>query len=1030
MPTKNVVNTIIIDKAGAFLTIKRTKTAPKHALHWDLPGGQVEEGESLEEAAVREALEETNLKIEDLRPAKVENSFRNYFITTKYSGNIEFKKNPESGFVEHNEYKWVTLEEYKKLPNLSINPKEIEEAMEILSKKALYEQKYQERMMLLLKEGRKENVFKKYSRLGEEYLDFLAKADEENNYKHLAWMAKQLSKDTDWDNYSDYGKFEATRDMVKYLDKFLDYQPRLKRKDINQYKNGDEIIMAIHKEVLQPQIDRTRKKRAGDPRTQQMVERGEGRIIYEDNTFFVVRPNTTDASCFFGAQSSWCIAQLGNGYFSEYTEKEGKVFYFIKNDGLRTDDTFRQMAVQMSKDGFEMFWDRHDDPYELYTADWEEFAEFVHSETEIPLKIAEAMFEGIYEDFEDNPPTGGVLASLADKVQNGQYDTRYARFEAGYDDWSGEGHHYLSPSCYVSLRVSLSSNESLEQFLTSIQNNNQDHNDIGNRIDDILNGRTEFTDFNGDEHDFDPDELTYPMLNELGFEYPQDNLRYAKREREDDLVTFEIVGRPSNWFAEITFGIDYSMYTLHESLTSDADDAENFFSNFSDTYADDANFDDIVDYVIRCIPELNIGGGTLEKIYDDFHNMSEKFKNIRLSFDVGLPGDGVSNIIMKSGEFLLPIAKESGIGSGTGYPFEFPTSTNPDLTFEDYRDQMLIIVKETFDAFYIEAFSDSRQKQFDFGEKYKAKEIDPPKYDMSLFLYDNDNIEVSIRAVVSFMQTPEEIYNVYEFFKMIDKNFPRILKMLARQSARAGLKTVNESLAITEKKKKKKSSGKKDACYHKVKSRYKVWPSAYASGALVKCRKVGAKNWGNSKKEELEIAIHNEMSILEEAPDDAMIKKIYSVLEKEGGAAGLDAIESQTGATSEEIAAIIEKEADIKVHDDGDIIDMSGLGDDIKEEIKKYLTEKKKKKKKKKAGTESSKESSLRDWFGRKGAKGGKKGWVDCNAPDGKGGYKACGRSSGEKRKKYPACRPTPGACKERGKGKSWGKKAKKKGKK
>ena len=87
--------------------------------------------------------------------------------------------------------------------------------------------------------------------------------------------------------------------------------------------------------------------------------------------------------------------------------------------------------------------------------------------------------------------------------------------------------------------------------------------------------------------------------------------------------------------------------------------------------------------------------------------------------------------------------------------------------------------------------------------------------------------------------------------------------------------------------------------------------------------------------------------------------------------------------------------------------------------------------KKKKAGTESSKESSLRDWFKRKGAKGKKKGWVDCNAPDGKGGYKSCGRSSGEKRKKYPSCRPTPGACKEKGRGKSWGKKAsKRKGRK
>jgi len=40
----------------------------------------------------------------------------------------------------------------------------------------------------------------------------------------------------------------------------------------------------------------------------------------------------------------------------------------------------------------------------------------------------------------------------------------------------------------------------------------------------------------------------------------------------------------------------------------------------------------------------------------------------------------------------------------------------------------------------------------------------------------------------------------------------------------------------------------KDACYHKVRSRYKVWPSAYASGALVQCRKKGAANWGTGGK--------------------------------------------------------------------------------------------------------------------------------------------------------------------------------------
>ena len=65
---------------------------------------------------------------------------------------------------------------------------------------------------------------------------------------------------------------------------------------------------------------------------------------------------------------------------------------------------------------------------------------------------------------------------------------------------------------------------------------------------------------------------------------------------------------------------------------------------------------------------------------------------------------------------------------------------------------------------------------------------------------------------------------------------------------------------------------KKDACYTKVKSRYDVWPSAYASGALVKCRKVGAANWGNKSKKE---GVNEE--ILKEDIQD--LKKIVKELE-------------------------------------------------------------------------------------------------------------------------------------------------------
>ena len=56
--------------------------------------------------------------------------------------------------------------------------------------------------------------------------------------------------------------------------------------------------------------------------------------------------------------------------------------------------------------------------------------------------------------------------------------------------------------------------------------------------------------------------------------------------------------------------------------------------------------------------------------------------------------------------------------------------------------------------------------------------------------------------------------------------------------------------ALLESDKKGKGSGKKDACYHKVKASASVWPSAYASGRLVQCRKKGAANYGNSSKKE------------------------------------------------------------------------------------------------------------------------------------------------------------------------------------
>lgn len=251
--------------------------------------------------------------------------------------------------------------------------------------------------------------------------------------------------------------------------------------------------------------------------------------------------------------------------------------------------------------------------------------------------------------------------------------------------------------------------------------------------------------------------------------------------------------------------------------------------------------------------------------------------------------------------------------------------------------------------------------------------------------------------------------------------------------------------------------GKKDACYHKVKSRYKVWPSAYASGALVKCRKVGAKNWGNSKKENLEPdflrkLVEEELAKLAEKKTNPRIPRkkgqkakskkhsdLYTDEDPKGTIHGLKfateadakksvskirnssrshahkvqaavAMEQRAKAAGKASAAAVYRKYINSVKKDE--IDRSRIRDLVETEFSKL--------------GESDSEG-LRKWFGRKGEKGSKSGWVDCNTcrKDKKTGRKkcsACGRETGEKRAKYPKCRPTPSACSKPG---NYGKKSK-----
>ena len=133
---------------------------------------------------------------------------------------------------------------------------------------------------------------------------------------------------------------------------------------------------------------------------------------------------------------------------------------------------------------------------------------------------------------------------------------------------------------------------------------------------------------------------------------------------------------------------------------------------------------------------------------------------------------------------------------------------------------------------------DGRVRSFDDDKRDKNKKVNPTvQLDKAHFEPEGELVDEEGRSVFS---TPglDRKKKVQDYLKNTDK-------VLRPQKP-----TVELDKAHYEPEGDMVDEGKKDACYHKVKSRYSVWPSAYASGALVKCRKVGAKNWGNKTKKE------------------------------------------------------------------------------------------------------------------------------------------------------------------------------------
>jgi hypothetical protein len=209
-------------------------------------------------------------------------------------------------------------------------------------------------MSILLKEGRKEDLKKKYTNKFQDYpdtLDFVLGVSDlvDNNHKYTDFVLKNLHPNSSTDEIED---------VVESVKDFHRYQSNLEKKDINQYKSIDELNRAL---------DYSRVKEHEKQLSSQAIK------IYEDDKFLVVKPKTEEASCKYGSNTKWCVTSKGSGHFGRYTAGRQSL-YFIINKAKSTNKSYSKVAIHFDDEGTLRYWDAQDSPMSQREIDVFEYA--------------------------------------------------------------------------------------------------------------------------------------------------------------------------------------------------------------------------------------------------------------------------------------------------------------------------------------------------------------------------------------------------------------------------------------------------------------------------------------------------------------------------------------------------------------------------------------------------------------------------------------------------------------------------------
>lgn len=277
-----------------------------------------------------------------------------------------------------------------------------------------------------LTEARIDDVKKKYPEVAVQIDMF---SDQEYQ-KYISWIAKQLKA-----KYEVHGGLSTVRVVDRIKTSISNFNKGIKlgwvtNNDIESYKTLEDLEESV--EGL-PQHSKTDLKKQA---------KKSSKLIYKGDRFTVIKPESMEASCYYGFGTKWCIsATQSENYYKSYADR-GIEFYFIM-DKLPTNKAFNKLAVAVYPNSKDVeFFDSADNPVTI-----EQFIEYypqeiitvltpfvkklktIEDRSEEFLKTAEGMdgkafkqlLNHFYQNFADSDEMGNddyglMMTKIIDKI--------------------------------------------------------------------------------------------------------------------------------------------------------------------------------------------------------------------------------------------------------------------------------------------------------------------------------------------------------------------------------------------------------------------------------------------------------------------------------------------------------------------------------------------------------------------------------------------------------------------------------------